>query len=422
MKRKNVRKKQPRNKQIVDEEIDSDEIPDNVSEGEVEIKKNEEEDGESFFAETLEEKRKRRIEEHIKLLKGSEIYENEVEEELKKEQEESVGVGFRTLKIRLNPKFDKPIRYRVHRDNPTVLAISNGMIYSAAKENKIVSVDINTRKHYFIDTTLNTYVYSMDIHNNKNLLCIGCANGGIILYDLTDFIHNNSEKPLKEELRRQQSVPVTAVVFDQKDELLFTSGYNLFILCWNITDKTVIKSLHGHSDYVLSMDYCVHLFSSSADYTVRLWKYLDDKHLIYQSNQSFAPIDCISAFNRNLGVTGSQDGKIMLWDFAKKKPIDIIDDAHGKLNWISAICTLRFTNIFATGSDDGYVRFWEVVDRKIKELFSVELCGYINDLKFSENGQFLAAQVSTEQKLGRWLPVNRKAKQGIYVIHIEKVK
>jgi ribosomal RNA-processing protein 9 len=172
-----------------------------------------------------------------------------------------------------------------------------------------------------------------------------------------------------------------------------------------------------------AIDFCGVAVSVGSDRTVRVWKYEEEKQLVFHGGGLRASIDCVSLFNDRFCVTGSQDARICLWDLTKKRPVQILRDPHGEGNWVASVAAFRYRMMFATGSNNGEIRFWEVgSDNKIVLRHTVELKGYVNDLHFSDDGKFLAAQVSQEQRFGKWLPAIQEARQGVYIIEIEEVR
>ena len=123
-------------------------------------------------------------------------------------------------------------------------------------------------------------------------------------------------------------------------------------------------------------------------------------------------------FNQKYCISGSQDSKLCLWDLTKRKPIWIIKEPHGPGNWITSVAALKYRKLCVSGSYDGFIHFWKIENLKLILFYSIPLKGYINEMKFSDDGKFLAIQVSNEQKLGRWLPIIKEAKQGIYIIKL----
>lgn len=113
---------------------------------------------------------------------------------------------------------------------------------------------------------------------------------------------------------------------------------------------------------------------------------------------------------------------ISLWDINKKKPVFSVTEAHGinttpsetegDINtpyWITAIASLRYSDLFVSGSWDGYIRFWKIGEdnKSFSEIAKIPIKGVINsfDIKtvFPSNRTYLIVGVGQELKGGRWL-------------------
>ena len=393
-----------------DEEIDSDAIPDAVSS---DSDDNSEENDNFFAPETPDEIKLRKAEEHRKFIlahQGSE--EEDIEQVLLRESEEKAGTRFDEIKLEISTKSPNPERFRAHDGFPTCIAIgpNQDYIFSASKDCKIIQVTIRGQRQKTLIGTASKPVISLAYNPNRKLLAAGSEDNLITVYDIEGI-----ESPL---LLKGHRGPVTGLAFNNRGIELFSCSKDMNVRVWDSTNGNIIATLYGHQEEVLGIDFCNVLVTCGADRSIRLWKYMEEKQLLFQSSAIRSPIECISLFNNNMCVTGSQDGKLCLWDLTKKKPLWVTKNAHGAGNWISAVAALRFRRFCASGSCDGFVRFWEVRENKLFELYKVELPGYVNDLKFSDKGDFLAVQLSHEQKLGRWLP-SIHTKQGVYIIKLD---
>ena len=110
----------------------------------------------------------------------------------------------------------------------------------------------------------------------------------------------------------------------------------------------------------------------------------------------------------------------------RKKPICIIRNAHNdkkesaNIHWITSVAALSNSDLVATGSNNGFVRLWKCSDKfnKVTELFNIPVFGFVNDLRFTENGSHLVAAVGKEHKLGRWWTM-KDAKNQILIIPLQ---
>ena len=114
----------------------------------------------------------------------------------------------------------------------------------------------------------------------------------------------------------------------------------------------------------------------------------------------------------------------------KKRPLAIVRNAHNAEfkdisfpRWISAVAGLSNSDLVATGSSDGFVRIWKCLGKfsGLAQLFEVPVSGFVNDLRFTENGSYLLAAVGQEHKLGRWWRI-KEAKNAILVIPLTQTE
>lgn len=67
--------------------------------------------------------------------------------------------------------------------------------------------------------------------------------------------------------------------------------------------------------------------------------------------------------NEDWFVTGGEAGDLALWFAMKKKPALLVPAAHGYTaagtpRWITAITSMKQTDLVVSGSNDGLVRLW----------------------------------------------------------------
>jgi ribosomal RNA-processing protein 9 len=111
----------------------------------------------------------------------------------------------------------------------------------------------------------------------------------------------------------------------------------------------------------------------------------------------------------------------------KKRAVVNIPQAHGAVGnvgrGISAIGSLRGSDLAITGSCDGYVRLWKaamgdtVKTRSLSPLDKIPLNGYVNGIAVGPKARFCVAAVGQEPKLGRWDRV-RGAKNRIAILRL----
>lgn len=124
-----------------------------------------------------------------------------------------------------------------------------------------------------------------------------------------------------------------------------------------------------------------------------------------------------------------------MWNINKKKPVFVNQLSHGlqELNpeseislksphWITALSTLRYSDLFASGSWDGCIRLWKLADniRSFSLLTEIPMIGFVNALEFIttvDNKTYLLAGIGQEHKLGRWKRI-KEARNGWRLIDL----
>ena len=161
---------------------------------------------------------------------------------------------------------------------------------------------------------------------------------------------------------------------------------------------------------------------------MRIWKIVEESQLVFQGGH-FGSIDCIRHINQEHFISGADDGSVCLWSNKKKKPLVTYRNAHLKQqsssSWITSVAALKNSDLVATGSCDGHVKIWRCEEKfiNLKLLFSIKIDGFINDLRFSSQGNRLVVGVGQEHKLGRWW-CQKNVKNAVWIVSLngEKVE
>mmetsp|Transcript_9794 Transcript_9794/g.23084 ORF Transcript_9794/g.23084 Transcript_9794/m.23084 type:complete len:231 (+) Transcript_9794:2-694(+) len=175
-----------------------------------------------------------------------------------------------------------------------------------------------------------------------------------------------------------------------------------------------LETLYGHQFGVTGVD--CHLkerpVSVGRDRTGRIWKIAEDTHLIFRGGAKIASADTVRIMKENWFLTGHEDGHLGLWMSEKKRAVANIHQAHGTVGsigrGISAIGSLRGSDLAVTGSCDGYLRLWKVMmgdtlkSRSLEPLDKIPLDGFVNGVAIGPKARFCVAAVGQEPKLGRW--------------------
>ena len=254
--------------------------------------------------------------------------------------------------------------------------------------------------------------------------------------------------------------------------VLFSGSLDRTVKLWNAKDFGFMDTLYGHQADCLCLDAlrrenCV---TGGRDRSARLWKFADDKQLVFRGATSATSVECIRQLSDDTFLSGDDDGRLAIWSLLKKKPaMEVVatgphaglsvgaaavaeagasgsasstaaaaaaasaaahaaagvsnagaaahafaSASHSARPWVSSLASVRAADLVASGSSEGCVRLWQAADRPKRSLSLVaeapDLPGFANGLAFASDGRFLLAAMGQEHRLGRWERQNQSAK------------
>uniref|UniRef100_A0A5K3FCK8 WD_REPEATS_REGION domain-containing protein n=2 Tax=Mesocestoides corti TaxID=53468 RepID=A0A5K3FCK8_MESCO len=284
-------------------------------------------------------------------------------------------------------------------------------------------------------------ILSMDISDDGKYLASGSSDKSILVWNPDDLL-------VLFRLQRHFA-PVTALSFRRQSHMMFSGDRSGRVCVWNmplteiLQDQGAATKVEVLSICGLSAERCVSS-SGFGGAGICLWKVEEEVCVQYSvKNISEHSVECVYAVNDDLFIGGSTSNTLYLWHVSRGSPISKIYPAHPPvtrdmdsptsrpaLNWVTAVSGLFGTDLFASGSSTGHVRLWRLVvegkaftfgdedeeprskgrlkvhhdTTKIEPIPNGEfhLAGYVNSLAFSNDGQWLAAGIGQEHRLGRW--------------------
>eukprot|EP01095_Lingulamoeba_sp_RSL-Kostka_P002813 TRINITY_DN1372_c0_g1_i1.p1 TRINITY_DN1372_c0_g1~~TRINITY_DN1372_c0_g1_i1.p1 ORF type:complete len:492 (-),score=163.50 TRINITY_DN1372_c0_g1_i1:36-1511(-) len=422
-----------------------------------------EEEEDEYKFESLDERRYRLSKQYLDAMKQDEEDDVSSDEEygnisrkLKREADEAEGRYMREVANKFSIDTENIKIYKKgHKLPPTCICISNSgkFIYTASKDCSIIQWNVETgekiinmcykkkKKNKNNREGHSKRIISIAISNDDKILATGGEDKMINLWNAEDISFRYRFKGHKNS--------VSGLAFQKTDSSqLYSCSHDRVVKVWNATSQAYIDTLFGHQTPSEAID-CLKKerpITVGGDRTCRIWKIEAQSQLVFKGHHK--SIDCISMINEEHFITGSQDGSISLWHINKKKPIYTVSKAHKSIvekkkenedfeidseeeeeeeeevnkieyneHWITSLGALVYSDIFASGSNDGFLKFWSISDQKITLINSIPISGFINGIKFSKNGDFVAVVVGQEHRLGRWWR-EKKAKNSLYIIPI----
>ncbi|XP_076259454.1 U3 small nuclear riboprotein factor 55K [Rhynchophorus ferrugineus] len=320
----------------------------------------------------------------------------------------------------------KTLKCKQQKNTITCICISsdNNFLFSGSKDGLVVKYSLTDYKKVgcipFIrqigEEVLgnSSEVLCLAVSTNNKYLAIGDKNGKVNIWDPKGLKH------IKTLIGHKNAI--LGVCFKKESHTLYSCSRDKTIKVWSLDEMAFVETLFGHQDMVASIDSLYRdRVVTSGGHDLRIWKITEETQLIY--NGHVGNIDIVRLINEEHFVSGSDDGQICIWSVMRKRPLQCLQNAHGKdlfnnqPRWITALAALINTDLIASGSYDGFVRLWKL-DKDFKsslEVMKIRVQGVINSLVFTSDGKALLVGVSRDYRFGRWHTV-KNAKNCILFI------
>ncbi|CAH1760014.1 246_t:CDS:2 [Entrophospora sp. SA101] len=277
-----------------------------------------------------------------------------------------------------------------HDLSVTCLAVpeSGQYFYTASKDHSIIKWDLATGKklHVFPGGRKEIknfdghtkHILSLAISSDENYLASGGADKKINIWSVKE------NKFIKCLLQHKDSV--SGLVFRKGHNQLYSASFDRTIKLWDIDQLGFIETLFGHQDQIMSIDTiskerCI--TAGARDRTCRLWKIVEQTQLVFRGDTkgaNFTPTTPTSITQNQKEDGGGGIDVVAMID----EDNFLSGGDSGDVYWITALTTIRHSDLFASGSWDGYIRFWKLVNniRSFVPLAKIPILGFINCLHF----------------------------------------
>eukprot|EP00930_Biecheleria_cincta_P099796 TRINITY_DN91410_c0_g1_i1.p1 TRINITY_DN91410_c0_g1~~TRINITY_DN91410_c0_g1_i1.p1 ORF type:complete len:441 (+),score=84.18 TRINITY_DN91410_c0_g1_i1:94-1416(+) len=380
-------------------------------------KKSEDED-DFFESETPDERRVRLAKEYLSNL-GDGREPGKVQEQLTREVEEEN----RRNRIQVEDvTFGESRFLKGHKMATTCICMSSdeSTIWTGGKDCAVIRWDVETGKKDVFPGGRNRFdcgghfekVLSVRLVEQRGLLVTAGVDRFVRLWDPRAPAKSTCTGRLQ-----GHTNAVTAVQPEIDGDQLYSASLDKSLKIWDLGTRRCTETLLGHVAGISSLD----LFakgrpvSGGADKTVRFWKIDKDTHLMFAKHMY--PVDSVGALDHERFVSGSQDGSLMLWSSASKKPLATGSMGEGK--WVASLAAIRQGNVFFSGSVDGTLRAWRTSRAAGKGVELSEASepviapGCINGIAVGK--RLLACAIGKEHRLGRWF-YDKQERNGIMLV------
>ncbi|KYQ89091.1 hypothetical protein DLAC_10322 [Tieghemostelium lacteum] len=216
---------------------------------------------------------------------------------------------------------------------------------------------------------------------------------------------------------------ISALTFRKGTYTLYSGSHDRTLKIWDLSQMAFVDTRYGHQSPITSIDAlsrerCV---TAGTDKTCRIWKIPEESQLVFKSGHIDASIDCVKLVGEDKFLSGGQDGSVLLWNVNKKNPVSVIENAHpgSEMPWVTSVASIRNSDVIASGSCNGKIQLYALLNaEKLKVINSIPVDGFVNDMIFSQTGDFLLAAVAPEHKFGRWLRL-KKSLNALVIINLK---
>ncbi|KAF8672901.1 WD40 repeat-like protein [Rhizoctonia solani] len=308
-----------------------------------------------------------------------------------------------------------------------------------------------------------SYIRSVIFSPDSTRLFSCSADGTVRVWNVQDIDTSN---PLPTTLPLSSAIPSTR--YSRSGTRLVSGSQDGSIHVWDVaTGQLVLGPLHGHQDYVVSVDYSaddLYIASGSGDKTLRIWDGLTGQDIYGPMKGHWGDVNCVRfSPDSTIVVSGSNDGTVRVWDVSTGQQVTqlfqgdrwilsvgispdghrvvcgsidrkiVVLDRHGGTTLVGpidahegSVRSVEFSQDgkrLVSGSDDQSVVIWDAETGK-----QLVVCGesggalkdYVSSVSFSPNGLYVASG-SSDHTVRVWDSENGKLIHGPLKAHTDGV-
>ncbi|CAL9731587.1 glucose-induced degradation protein 7 [Monosporozyma unispora] len=233
-----------------------------------------------------------------------------------------------------------------------------------------INMDNNTTTRSTMDNTKFPHVHDLKISNDDKYLILMSNERAIEVYDISKF-------PTNDQLLKDNNSIIQSYIPLKISEIIFED--NIKLTCISLPTPTIVNSLKLY--YPTDPRLLEHLVLVNATPNkLELWNYKENilmQRFSSQKQEQYIIRSCFG-YNNKIVMSGSEDGRIFIWDKLNGKLLNVLPGHTQSQNGrnttttnqtskddVSTNCNIvawspTDNNLFVSGGDDGLVKIWKI--------------------------------------------------------------
>ncbi|KAA8913159.1 WD40-repeat-containing domain protein [Sphaerosporella brunnea] len=165
-----------------------------------------------------------------------------------------------------------------------------------------------------------------------------------------------------ESVDRDGDLYIRSVCFSPDGRFLATGAEDKQIRVWDIQNRTIRHTFHGHEQDIYSLDFARngrHIASGSGDRTVRVWDIESGQNVLTLSIEDGVTTVAISPDGK-LVAAGSLDKSVRVWDAHTGYLIERLEGPDGHRDSVYSVAFSPNGRDLVSGSLDKTIKMWEL--------------------------------------------------------------
>mgnify|MGYP000293353285 CR=1 FL=1 len=159
---------------------------------------------------------------------------------------------------------------------------------------------------------------------------------------------------------------------------------------FRVTDGTLVRTLTGHTDWVLSVSFSPDgslIASGSRDRTIKIWRVTDGSLVRTLTGHTYGVLSVTFSPDGSLIASGSWDNTIKIW---RVKDGSLVRTLTGHTYGVLSVTFSPDGSLIASGSEDNTIKIWRVKDGSLVRTLTRHKSG-VWSVAFSPDGSLIAS-------------------------------